>query len=360
MSVGDQEGARGAAQVLVRMLENAGTAQTAVELAQGSELSIDEVVHGINFLLKQQRIAAHSVPNPATGGKTSKFSLVNEETSARLKSLAPEQKNVYQLIMDSKDQGIQTKDLQRKTSLPLAHVKQICLKLKEREMVRDIKPVHSKRTAVWIGWNVTPSKDIAGGLWYQNGELQEAQIENYRTAALQVLSARPDRAWTLEEICGAVRQPNETQRMRQILRTLELDCIIDKEMSIDLGLGGNNSSSSSSSAMLDPLGGGAGPGLGAISSSSIVPSSSAITRWRIRERHSLYSFDVLRDVPCMRCQVRRQCDSATVFSNSTPNPSSCKYLTRWLYLSTPGDEEDEQDDPDAPGGALVADMEDIR
>ncbi|CAD7927325.1 unnamed protein product [Amoebophrya sp. A120] len=350
-----------AEKVIIRMLEQGPL--SAKELTAKSEMGSEDVISGVNLLLKQHRIAVIKTQ------EGSKFRLVNEDTSNRLKTLTPEQKSVYQFIMEAKDHGIQTKDLQRKTSLPLQHVKNICLKLKEKQMVKDIKPVHSKRTAVWMGWHVTPAKDISGGLWYVNGELQEKQIELLKAKAKEVLSTRPNRGFTVEEVCEYAGVSGEVQKMSQILRVLQLDRVVDATTSLDLGVatdalpnaedpaeehvgfgedfgffGGGSSAPAASSATV----------LSSHMQADAAAGAGIVIRYRIRKQHALYSFDAMRDIPCLRCKVRDQCDASAIFSNSTPNPTNCQYLTRWLY-TTPGDEsEEEEEDADED-----VDMEDM-
>lgn len=170
-------------QVLIQTLEGALGPMSSKELAESSGLRPDDVVAALNVLLKAQRVAVTRSPTD----RVQKFRLVDEESANRIRNLTPEQKQCYLLIMDSADFGITTKDLQKKTSFPLQHVKNICMKLKEKQMVKDVKPVHSKRQAVWLGWNVVPNKDIAGGLFYVNGELQEAQIQQLMERTKRVL-----------------------------------------------------------------------------------------------------------------------------------------------------------------------------
>lgn len=51
-----------------------------------------------------------------------------------------------------------------------------------------------------MGAKQEPSKDITGGLWYHNGELLEEQIAQLYVASKKTLLAKPERAWSVEEV----------------------------------------------------------------------------------------------------------------------------------------------------------------
>lgn len=166
----------------------------------------------------------------------------------------------------------------------------------------------------------------------------------------------------------------ETDKVQAVLTALKYDRVVDASSSIDMG---NEMEDGSMTPSMFVQNGSMTPGMpggqfeygGATPSSFANPSrGGVVTRYRIRERHALYgaNIDLLRDLPCVRCRVRGQCDSSTRFSNSTPNPTNCTYFNRWLYLKTEEWEEVEVDameegeaDGEVEEAAEEVDMEDV-
>ena len=258
------------------------------------------------------------------------------------------------------------------------------------DLIKMVKPVHSKRMQVWMGAKVTPSKDVTGGLWYHNGELLETQIHDLYDKCCNVLRAKPDHAWSVDDVCNVLGLPDQATRMKGILKLLVLDRIAKEVKRLEGGLMGASEGSSfgrgessfggatASSGMFggaemggslldndDSMGGsllggfGGSAAFGGSSSSAFggmgsdlggpasrkrrAPgntselslggeehSSELSTLYQAVAKEPKFSWTRLRDLPCTRCKVRSTCDANVMFS-ATPNPVSCRYLTEWLY-----------------------------
>lgn len=65
-------------------------------------------------------------------GRTKFRAEEDAELANKLRGLKQDEAQIYHLVMDSKDQGIATKDRQRKTNLPAANVKGTCTRLADK------------------------------------------------------------------------------------------------------------------------------------------------------------------------------------------------------------------------------------
>jgi hypothetical protein len=95
----------------------------------------EPVMKAINDLLSSSRIALFK--DQSTGIVS--FKANSLQHSQRLGGLSKEERDAYNSIIDSKDQGTSNRDLQKKLGLPLANVKKILTKLKDKNLIKDVR-----------------------------------------------------------------------------------------------------------------------------------------------------------------------------------------------------------------------------
>jgi len=95
----------------------------------------------------------------------------------RLSELEHDEKKVYQTVADSKTNGTIASDISKKVGLTSRVVTSILGKLAKKNLVRSVKSVSKKNRNVWILYDLEPSEDITGGIWYRDNEFDKDFID---------------------------------------------------------------------------------------------------------------------------------------------------------------------------------------
>jgi DNA-directed RNA polymerase III subunit RPC6 len=49
--------------------------------------------------------------------------------------------------------------------------------LEKKLLVKSIKPVNSKNRKIWLLWDIQPSEEFTGGIWYRDNEIDNELIQ---------------------------------------------------------------------------------------------------------------------------------------------------------------------------------------
>eukprot|EP00397_Hematodinium_sp_SG-2012_P040754 GEMP01044716.1.p1 GENE.GEMP01044716.1~~GEMP01044716.1.p1 ORF type:complete len:293 (-),score=46.40 GEMP01044716.1:873-1751(-) len=276
--------------------ENSGLTE---DIAAVHGWSKDAFLEAANRLLTEGRINVFTTPD-------NKIMCRIISQHEKYKSLSEQDKLVLDRIKDSADKGLSAKDIAHKTNLATKVVNRCTALLEKKDLIKPVKSIQSKRGKLWMLFDVTPSKEIAGGSWYKDGEIDWEKIRQMREEILRMLKQRVE-PQTAESLSASYdRDESDVQR---ILNVLELD--------------------------------------GEISATG----DTWKTKYKIRnEADILFQCG---DMPCFSCPVRKQCTPKPAGPN-VPTPRNCEYFTKWLYGGTIWDQESP---PLLP--ALEMDIEDM-
>ena len=113
---------------LLSLIQSNPNGISSEELCQRANLPATQVLQALNHFLGRHAIVAIRDGS----GKTLFRAQEDAELGNKLRGLKADERKIYDVIIESKDQGLATKDLQRKTNLPAAHVKTVCTRLAGR------------------------------------------------------------------------------------------------------------------------------------------------------------------------------------------------------------------------------------
>ena len=156
------------------------------DLATQLNASPDQISDIIKKLLEFRCLKITKSP---TGSLT--YHYQNPEDYKILQSLSSEEEiRVYQLIMDSKNQGIPSNDLKESTDIKAPQLNKILNKLEKRGLIKSTKSINLKNRKIWFHKNAEPSDDITGGIWYTDNEFNKELIDALYSATLDYIQAQ--------------------------------------------------------------------------------------------------------------------------------------------------------------------------
>jgi DNA-directed RNA polymerase III subunit RPC6 len=160
------------------------------------------------------------------------YQLVDEDVAAQLQGLDSAAITVYQVIEKAGNMGIWTRDIKNQTKIQPTALTRILKALETRRLVKPIKSVTAKTKKLYILFNLEPSKELTGGIWYSDMEFDHEFITELRMVLLQHIRKKPMTGVQLLEI---IQQMNiskvslELGDVLQLLNTLEHDYLAEKD-----------------------------------------------------------------------------------------------------------------------------------
>ena len=121
----------------------------------------------------------------------------------RFKGLGSEEMLVYQLIQQSGNTGMWTKDMKFHSNLQQPQITKILKTLESRKLIKSVKSVTGGNRKVYMLYELEPSRELTGGAWYTEHEFDSEFIEALREACLRFIEKQGDA--TLEEIATFIQ-----------------------------------------------------------------------------------------------------------------------------------------------------------
>mmetsp|Transcript_7062 Transcript_7062/g.23398 ORF Transcript_7062/g.23398 Transcript_7062/m.23398 type:complete len:287 (+) Transcript_7062:1175-2035(+) len=210
--------------VLGRHVEGCSNATLEAEIP-GTSMPVDVRVASLNALLAKRRV------NLFKDGDELVYKLVTNEEAARFKNLSAEEALVFQLIQQSADMGIWTKDLKQRSNLQQPQITSCLRQLEKRKLVKAVKSVTNKNRKLYMLFDVEPSREVTGGAWYTEHEFDSEFIDGLRQACLQYITDHSETGATLDLLCKVCANVSNValkqDEVLQIVNTLVYDGTVD-------------------------------------------------------------------------------------------------------------------------------------
>jgi hypothetical protein len=131
----------------------------------------------INRLIHSSRL---KLTSHAKGGQCLMY--VSEEKARqeieKFGGLTQNELLVYQKIQESGVKGLFQRDLKSRTGITNPNtIRTIIEKLMKRKLIKDFTSVHTGKKKMYILAGLEPSKELTGGNWYTNGELDQDLVD---------------------------------------------------------------------------------------------------------------------------------------------------------------------------------------
>eukprot|EP01105_Mastigella_eilhardi_P017675 TRINITY_DN4071_c0_g1_i2.p1 TRINITY_DN4071_c0_g1~~TRINITY_DN4071_c0_g1_i2.p1 ORF type:complete len:287 (-),score=82.20 TRINITY_DN4071_c0_g1_i2:50-910(-) len=275
---------------IVQLCQGEGATQKKVveELKKlGVTASLEQIASVLNGLLKSGQLQVLKIQGHVA------FKTVNTEEREKFRGLGSEDRLIYQLIEQSKDRGIWIRDLRVKSNLQQPQITKILKALESRKLIKAVKSVVAKNRKVYMVYDVEPSREITGGAWYNEQDLDEDFIEVLHDQCYLFISNKSFAS--AEEVYHFIKESRvfeadlRLEDIQTVLNTLIFDGLVED--------------------IRDPRG----------------PAFSAKVLYK-RARLDLPPNEFTHS-PCSICPVFESCAP-----NGVVNPVVCPYLTAWNAL----------------------------
>jgi DNA-directed RNA polymerase III subunit RPC6 len=280
--------------------------------AKISHIPVNDRALAINALLSARKLQIFR------DGDTLVYMLVKQDEAVKFKGLSSEDLLVYQIIQQSGNTGIWTKDLKQKSNLPQAQIAKIFKSLEARKLIKAVKHVAQQNRKVYMLYELEPSREITGGAWYTEHEYDAEFISVLREQCVKFIMSRGK--VTLDDVCDFVKQTKLShvelgqEEVLQIVNTLVYDGKVDAHEEVvpdpdaeEDGEELHRSDEDDEDDLEENV-------VVVYAPASLpIPETSAFT-----------------SVPCGVCPVFAECTPGGLVS-----PEGCEYMKEWLALPDP-------------------------
>mmetsp|Transcript_26918 Transcript_26918/g.41227 ORF Transcript_26918/g.41227 Transcript_26918/m.41227 type:complete len:337 (-) Transcript_26918:107-1117(-) len=163
------------------------------------------------------------------------YTLVSDSLATKFHGLDVQARMVYQVIEESANQGIWTKDIKTKTNIQQQALKKIFKALEDRQLIKPFYPVTAKNKKRYMVYDLTPAKELTGGPWYTELEFDHEFISVLRTFLMNcIMRLNGGKGVTLAEIKEKMDQANVSrvqlalEEVQQLMQTLAFDYKIEQ------------------------------------------------------------------------------------------------------------------------------------
>jgi DNA-directed RNA polymerase III subunit RPC6 len=163
------------------------------------------------------------------------FTLHSTEDARKFAGLDRNAKMVYQMVEKAGNKGVWTKDVRIQTNIQQAALTKIFKALENRHLIKPVKSVVARAKKLYMLYDVQPSKELTGGVWYSDLEFDHAFVNELRTFLLHCIrKLHSGRGVTLTELQATMIQANvsrvqlSVKDVEQIVRTLQYDGLCER------------------------------------------------------------------------------------------------------------------------------------
>ncbi|KAF5753742.1 putative RNA polymerase Rpc34, winged helix-like DNA-binding domain superfamily [Helianthus annuus] len=208
-------------------------------------------------------------------------------------------RKVLEVIKSKKEMAIWTRDLKTETNLTDAAINKCIKNLLNSSHIKEVVHVQQKGRKHYIAAEFEPSKEITGGSWYVNGDLDTTFIDELKNLCLKIIRklkvATADGVYDFFKANRLTNTECTSQQVSEILRSMVLDnMIIDVKST---GLGEYHS----------------------------IPVGQVCYRCPPGDLNKGPKTGALVSIPCGICPRIRECTPDGLIS-----PTTCVYYTKWL------------------------------
>ena len=163
------------------------------------------------------------------------YTLVADEIAQKYVGLDVSAKLVLQCIEKAGNNGIWTKEIRMQTNIQQQALNKIFKQLEQRCLIKPVKSVTAKAKKLYMLYELTPSKEITGGVWYSGLEFDHEFISELRTFVMHcVRRLNSGQGVAISEIKKKMEQAKVSRvelnvdEVKQLVQTLVFDNYIEE------------------------------------------------------------------------------------------------------------------------------------
>mmetsp|Transcript_6544 Transcript_6544/g.8502 ORF Transcript_6544/g.8502 Transcript_6544/m.8502 type:complete len:343 (-) Transcript_6544:263-1291(-) len=185
----------------------------------------------INQFLSESRLTMSRA-----GGRNELFyTLISADLATKFNGLDVSARMVYQVVEKSGNMGVWTKDIKRETNIQNLALNKIFKALESRRLIKQVKSINAKSKKMYMLYDLEPSKELTGGIWYSDLEFDHGFITELRTFLMHcVRKLNQGNGVTVKEILGKMNQAKISRvnigmnDVKQLMQTLVHDHIVEE------------------------------------------------------------------------------------------------------------------------------------
>mmetsp|Transcript_17933 Transcript_17933/g.34150 ORF Transcript_17933/g.34150 Transcript_17933/m.34150 type:complete len:336 (+) Transcript_17933:92-1099(+) len=208
-----------------------GVSNSQLKAMFGAE-GLAKLVPIINELSRESRLVMSKMEG---NEKELFYKLVSEEVASKFAGLDPSARLVYQSIQRTGVNGAWTKDIRRETNIQQQALNKIFKALETRRLIKQVKSVNAKAKKLYMLYELQPSTELTGGVWYSDLEFDHEFISELRGFLMQCLRRLHNgRGCTITEILRTMEQANVSkvklneENVQQLMQTLLFDHLVEE------------------------------------------------------------------------------------------------------------------------------------
>ena len=170
------------------------------------------------------------------------YTLVAEEVAQKYQGLDVSARMVLQVIEKAGDYGIWTRDIRMATNIQQQALNKIFKSLEQRSLIKPVKSVAAKTKKLYMLYELTPRKELTGGVWYSGLDFDHEFISELRTFVIHCIHRiNGGQGVTLNEIKQKMTQANVSrvelgqEEIQQLISTLIYDYKIEESPTLSKG-----------------------------------------------------------------------------------------------------------------------------
>jgi DNA-directed RNA polymerase III subunit RPC6 len=188
------------------------------------------LVEVINELLRESRLhmSRAGVENELF------YTLVAADVAQKYQGLDVSARMVLQVIEKAANNGIWTKEIRMQTNIQQQALNKIFKLLEQRRLIKPVKSVTAKAKKLYMLYELTPSKELTGGVWYSGLEFDYEFFSELRLFVVHcVRRLNGGQGITLAEIKNKMLQANVSRvqlsldEVKQLVQTLVYDYLVE-------------------------------------------------------------------------------------------------------------------------------------
>lgn len=194
------------------------------------------LVQVINELSKSSKLQM----SKSGAGNELYYTLVADEVAQKYIGLDVSAKLVLQCIEKSGNSGIWTKDIRMQTNIQQQALNKVFKQLEQRCLIKPVKSVTAKAKKLYMLYELTPSKEITGGVWYSGLEFDHEFISELRTFVMHcVRRLNSGQGVTLSEMKRKMEQAKVSrvelslEEVKQLVQTLVYDNYVEERIAVE-------------------------------------------------------------------------------------------------------------------------------
>lgn len=256
--------------------------QLALMAGVSEERYMEELIPFINQKVAENQIELYKDKNHDVAS----YVLIKTEDAQKFEGLSSEQRLVFDVCERASNKGIWTRDIKLATNIPQHNLTKILKLLEQRRLIKSVRSVASKSKKLYMLFNEIPTKEITGGPWYTDQELDQSFLDALGNFLITVVGSK------------------SKSNINEISETLKASGVFNVELSLD-----------ELELVLNTL----------VYDGELDEIKKYPKTYQRIAKNKEKEIPLKGEVPCLHCPVISQCVEGGIIT-----PSSCIYLDKWL------------------------------